>query len=326
MWTDGVGWRQGQILPFVTADTRLKLAAMVVDNVTGATDKLSWGGSNDGSFTVTSSYSNLTWSSEPRPAMEKLFGKVWKSEVSERVRIFLWLVVHQVLMTNSERWRRHLCDNNICTVCKRGEETILHMLRDCPAMSGLWSRLVPLRKRREFFDCTLLEWVYWNLNETIVLDDVPWPIYFCMGAWWGWKWRCGNVFGENHKCRDRVRYIRDLVKEVNRAQVMEGGGGSNTSRVERLVSWRPPSMGWVKLNTDGASHGNPGRATAGGVLRDGDGRWIQGFTFNIGVCSAPLTELWGVLWAVFSLGTADSTVGVRGGLGDSGGFLDKGYK
>jgi len=40
----------------------------------------------------------------------------------------------------------------------------------------------------------------------------------------------------------------------------------------------------MKLNTDGASRGNPGLATVGGVVRDGQGRWCGGFDLNIGVC------------------------------------------
>ncbi|CAA7057752.1 unnamed protein product [Microthlaspi erraticum] len=44
---------------------------------------------------------------------------------------------------------------------------------------------------------------------------------------------------------------------------------------------------------DGASHGNPSLATAGGGLRDGDGQWCGGFALNIGRCTAPLAELWG---------------------------------
>ena len=54
----------------------------------------------------------------------------------------------------------------------------------------------------------------------------------------------------------------------------------------------------MKLNTDGASHGNPGLASAGGVLRDGEGEWCGGFALNIGRCSAPLAELWGVYYGL----------------------------
>ncbi|CAL9225094.1 unnamed protein product, partial [Arabidopsis halleri] len=54
-------------------------------------------------------------------------------------------------MTNSERYRRHLCDSSLCQVCKSGDETILHVLRDCPAMSGIWQRLVPPGRIHQFF-------------------------------------------------------------------------------------------------------------------------------------------------------------------------------
>ncbi|CAL1391272.1 unnamed protein product [Linum trigynum] len=58
------------------------------------------------------------------------------------------------------------------------------------------------------------------------------------------------------------------------------------------ISWTPPSRGWVKLNLDGASNGNPGLAGAGGVLRDEAGQWISGFVAKIGEASAVLAELW----------------------------------
>lgn len=76
-------------------------------------------------------------------------------------------------------------------------------------------------------------------------------------------------------------------------------GSGQVTRVNRMIAWTPPSVGWVKLNMDGALHGNPSLATGGGVLRDGEGQWIQGFTLNIGVCSAPLAELWGVYYGLY---------------------------
>ena len=54
----------------------------------------------------------------------------------------------------------------------------------------------------------------------------------------------------------------------------------------------------MKLNTDGLSHGNPGPATAGGVLRNGEGELCGGFALNIGRCGALLAELWGVYYGL----------------------------
>lgn len=84
----------------------------------------------------------------------------------------------------------------------------------------------------------------------------------------------GNVFGENGKCRDRVRFVKDVSKDMHQAYASSTMGNQEVVRMTRQIAWVPPSGDWVKLNTDGASHGNPGLATAGGILRDGEGTWI----------------------------------------------------
>lgn len=40
---------------------------------------------------------------------------------------------------------------------------------------------------------------------------------------------------------------------------------------------------------------------AGGVLLGKDGSWMRGFSINIGVCPAPLTELWGAYYDFFAI-------------------------
>lgn len=90
-----------------------------------------------------------------------------------------------------------------------------------------------------------------------------------------------------------------MANEVSAAHLKLSGNTKEIVQVERQVSWRKPNEGWVKLNTDGASHGNPGEATAGGALRDEEGNWIGGFVLNIGICTAPLAELWGVYYGLY---------------------------
>ncbi|CAA7027275.1 unnamed protein product [Microthlaspi erraticum] len=93
-------------------------------------------------------------------------------------------------MTNMERQRRHLYDTRVCQVCKGGEESILHVLRDCPAMSGIWTRVVPPQRQREFFNASLLSWLFENLGHDADMGGYLWSTFFAMAAWWGWKWRC----------------------------------------------------------------------------------------------------------------------------------------
>ncbi|KAG7559686.1 Reverse transcriptase domain [Arabidopsis thaliana x Arabidopsis arenosa] len=262
LWQEGTGWCLDAIVPYVTINTRLELAAIVVDNVTGSRDRLAWGETADGQFTVKSAYTMITRDESPKQDMASFYNKIWKVKAPERVKTFLWLVSHQAIMTNVERFRRHIGDTTICQVCKGGEETIIHVLRDCPSISGIWSRLVPDRRKQEFFNASLLTWLHGNLRGGEATGD-----------YWA---------KEVHQ-----------ANEIHRVEKNVGG------RVERRIAWQPPLGEWVKLNTDGASRGNPGLAAAGGALRDGTGRWRGGFVLNIGICSAPLAELWGVYYGLY---------------------------
>lgn len=60
------------------------------------------------------------------------------------------------------------------------------------------------------------------------------------------------------------------------------------------VRWITPPKDWVKLNTNGASQGNPGKAGGGGVIRDSFGKWVKGFSRSIGVATSVMVECWAI--------------------------------
>ena len=68
------------------------------------------------------------------------------------------------------------------------------------------------------------------------------------------------------------------------------------------VKWNKPFNGWCKLNTDGASLGNPSKAGGGGVIPDHRGEWLKGFSKGIGSTTSVVAEFWvvrdGLLLAV----------------------------
>ena len=187
LWRNGTGWAFDRILPYVPQNTRLELSAIVLDNVTGAKDRLAWGETANGAFTVKSAYSLLTTYSGPKPNMSSFYDRIWQVIVPERVRMFLWLVGRQVIMTNVERERRHLGDTRVCPVCRGGDETIFHVLRNCPSIAGIWRRIVPVQRQQWFWNATVLEWIYGNLQHWSGEQDGSWSTLFGMGVWWGWK-------------------------------------------------------------------------------------------------------------------------------------------
>lgn len=297
-WIEGVGWDMERIAVFLPEFMRQRLLAVVIGGCYGVEDKMSWVGTENGRFTVSSAYLIQSVDEISKQCMSRFFDRVWRVMVPERARIFLWLVGNQVVLTNAERVRRHMADSDVCPLCKGASESLIHVLRDCPAMMGIWMRVVPVMEQRRFFETSLLEWMYGNLKERSDSERRSWPTLFALTVWWGWKWRCGYVFGEDSRCRDRVKFLKSAVAEVEAAHLAANGDAREDVLVERMIAWRKPAEGWVTMNTDGASHGNPGQATAGGVIRDEHGSWLVGFALNIGVCSAPLAELWGVYYGL----------------------------
>ncbi|KAL8161149.1 hypothetical protein V2J09_012638 [Rumex salicifolius] len=66
------------------------------------------------------------------------------------------------------------------------------------------------------------------------------------------------------------------------------------TREVQMIGWVPPRIGWLKLNVDGAVKRPDSKGAAGGVMRDADGKWVCGFTANLGITLIVESELWGV--------------------------------
>ena len=50
--------------------------------------------------------------------------------------------------------------------------------------------------------------------------------------------------------------------------------------------------GWMKLNLDGSTLGNPRRARKGSVIQNQEGAWIQGYARALGNTNNIIAELW----------------------------------
>ncbi|KAL4308447.1 hypothetical protein GQ457_01G035130 [Hibiscus cannabinus] len=58
-----------------------------------------------------------------------------------RIRLFLWIVVHDQLLTNIKRVRRHMVDDMFCDVRGFEVESIDHLVHKCPTATSLWIAL-----------------------------------------------------------------------------------------------------------------------------------------------------------------------------------------
>ena len=183
---------------------------------------------------------------------------MWRLQAPFKVSFLIWLAVHNSLPVNFVRYRRGLVESDRCCRCNNALETSLHCLRDCLYAREVWSLLQ--FNHSQFFSLDLLDWLK-------SFSTGPDGIVFCVGLWQIWTMRNNLVFAGSHEPKDVV------VRKLNRMfdTCLSAFGVAPSSQSTILVSWVHPPLGFVKLNTDGSSLGNPGVAGFGGLIRDEGG-------------------------------------------------------
>lgn len=72
----------------------------------------------------------------------------------------------------------------------------------------------------------------------------------------------------------------------------------HVSIIESMPRWRPPAVGWIKLNVNGAAARDESWFAAGGLFRDVSGSWVVGFQIFIGRGTAFNSELCATLYGL----------------------------
>ncbi|KAH9661420.1 putative ribonuclease H protein [Citrus sinensis] len=249
----------------------LRIASMAPPSAIRGDDRVYWGASNTGIFTVHSAYRVLT-NFDPAEDYQD-----W------RHLFFLWLFCHYRLKMGYELARRHLDIDPLCGRCHADVESSLHAIRDCVYSRGIWRKLVPAHRQHDFFSYPLRQWIITNLNRRACdMGILFWPVMFGITAWRIWYWRNQVMF--NNKSWNGDLIIRDIkARTESICSTLSSVGYRRNARIQKWIRWDPPPWPFLCLNTDGARKGN-GEASAGGLLRNCHGNFIHGFSANLGVC------------------------------------------
>jgi len=293
-WDVSHGWKWELFSELLPEEALKAIAACEVTSRDDWNDELIWDGSTHGGFSVKSALTIIR--NEDSEMSDGMWRTIWRLPIPQRMRFFLWLTAHDRLMTNALRVTRGLASDSRCKACPQEDEDTLHVLRDCRFAWEVWSNLGPAGEREIFFSTPLRTWLRNNLVKPV---HASWPILFATAVWWLWKWRNKRCFEDpefmpvNPSCFIRSK-AKETISAFNKSNPLIANPIAKGIS-ESLIQWFPPPEGWVKLNVDGASKGNPGLAGAGGLLRGQYGNWIRGFALNLGICSSVKAELLALL-------------------------------
>jgi hypothetical protein len=91
---------------------------------------------------------------------------IWKSRVPPRVAFFVWTAALGWILTIDNLRKRHVLSLDWCCMCKKGGESVDHLLLHCPFAWEVWSMV---------FD---LFGVYWVMLSSILELLECWQGYF----------------------------------------------------------------------------------------------------------------------------------------------------
>ncbi|XP_074318679.1 uncharacterized protein LOC141655501 [Silene latifolia] len=271
-----------------------KIAAYTLSPEPYMEDTLHWNGTTHGQFSIKSALAIIRSHDDIPVNNFTAWPLIWKLPVQQRIRFFIWLSAHDRVMTNYNRVRRGLSDDPICPRCNEEDETIEHLLRNCPVSTDIWNLLGDGASSNEFYTDQFHHWVAKNASNGSSISSSTWSMKFAITCWWLWRWRNNLVFGRaSENPIDPLGFLNQQfetsLKAFDPHSLFLPTPG--TSRIERYIRWSPPSFGWFLLSTDGASQGNPGPAGCGGIIRDDTGNFITAFAFSCGICTSMRAEM-----------------------------------
>lgn len=95
-------------------------------------DEISWKWTNNGRFSVKSTYEHLT-SDESGPS----YSNIWKSKIPYKINIFLWLLEEDATHTKENMRKMNWVGDPTCRFCE-AVETTYHLFFQCPTAQVVW--------------------------------------------------------------------------------------------------------------------------------------------------------------------------------------------
>ncbi|KAL0009413.1 hypothetical protein SO802_010915 [Lithocarpus litseifolius] len=166
-------------------------------------------------------------------------------------------------------------------------ENMVKLIQAIP--TNINSQLGPPSGLYNSFGLPLSDWLHANCKSSLVSwhHGIPWSTLFLFGLWSIWTNRNCVTYQAKHP-NQHLR--KDCVAKALEFHFLTASCKPPRARDRLNAKWTKPPLGWHKLNID-ASVTN-GHAGVGGLIRDSNGNWVQGFSKTIGTTSVLMVELW----------------------------------
>jgi ribonuclease HI len=238
---------------------------------------------------------------------------IWCADIPPSKSLFVWRLMNDKVPTDENLKFRGCFIPSMCNLCNSHEESSFHLFFDCKFAIRLWSWLA---------GCLDMTLQFTSLDDIWKLCELNWApqskvtliaaiINLINTIWFvrnqarfndkiiSWRTVISSIITStsltgNNTCKPSSNSIRDFIflKKFNIC--------IHQPKIPTLreILWQPPLQNWLKCNIDGASMGNPGATTCGGVFRDANGDFLYAFAEPLGIENAYFAELCGAMNAI----------------------------
>ena len=70
-----------------------------------------------------------------------LFSNIYKVTTNTKLRSFQYRLLHNAVIFNNRLFCWKITQNNLCALCSKHKETVLHFFYDCEISKGIWSEM-----------------------------------------------------------------------------------------------------------------------------------------------------------------------------------------
>ncbi|VFQ88343.1 unnamed protein product [Cuscuta campestris] len=260
-----------------------------------------WNEDPSGQFTLKSAYEVCRTNSSPSLA----FHNIWESPQKSKISIFMWKLLRKCLSIPENLRKLGFALPSVCPFCMNSSLTAKHSLIDCAKIVDIWRHYARCLNFLHTESSTINQhYMNWWLRDTpnlygLLRKHLPGII-----MWHIWKkmneiinGKCSN-FSTSSLINQIDSYTKQWlsIKTPRKLHHFDSWLFSHnliprftSHNYVRMVKWKAPPTGRLKLNVDASYTTTHKRCAA--ILRDAEGRLVRGASFKLHSRSAYQAEV-----------------------------------
>ena len=198
-----------------------------------------------------------------------MWKQFWKVKIPEKIKIFGWRVIRDILPTRSNLSKRKIPILNSCPGCDEVPESIFHSLWECEIAQEVW-KVAGLNEKIKPTNSHCCKIWFAELLDKLPADLFQW---FLIVTWFIWHYRNQLVFkGEGKPPLELIAKADSFFRSWKNASSRSDFHEKVLKEIaEGKAGWKAPPDGIIKINVDAAEFKEENKGGIGVIARDKEG-------------------------------------------------------